>query len=382
VLAAAALTIMAAAILAPSLPAMARAHAGTPGAEVLVRLVLSVTCLSIAVSAPAAGLVADRFGRRRVLVTGLVLYAVAGTAALYVGDLRLLLVTRVVLGVAVGAITTAIGALITDWFDGPRRTRLLGLQQVFASIGGVVFLPLAGVLAEMDFRAPAWIYAVSVAIVPFAVLAVREPLRRNISGMARPRRAGRGGPAGVLPVYVLAFVLTVVFFLAPTQLPFLLRDFDLGPAVAGVVIAGSTLTGAVGALAFPALRHRFDGTVITASSATLLGAGWLMVGMAGDVVLVVAGLLVGGAGVGLAVPNLNLRLTELAAPERRGRVLSGLVSAIFLGQFLSPLIAQPLIEVSGVAAAFTWTGIGSTAIALAVVAFLIRSSHREKEEIR
>lgn len=368
VLAAATLTIMAAAVIAPSLPAMARAHAGTPGADVLVRLALTVTSLAIAVSAPAAGLAADRLGRRPVLVTGLVLYAVAGTAALYVTDLRLLLGTRALLGVAVGAIMTAIGALITDWFDGPRRARLLGLQQAFASIGGVVFLPLAGLLAEVNFRAPSWLYAVSAGVVPFAVLAVREP-------PATPARRRHGRiPPGVLPVYAVAFAATLVFFLAPTQLPFLLRDLGVGPAATGAVIAGSTVTGAVGALVFPAVRRRLGGATISAASVALLGAGWVVIGAAGTTPLVVAGLLVGGAGVGLAVPTLNLRLTELAPPERRGRVLSGLVAAVFLGQFTSPLAAQPLIEVAGIAGAFTWTGIATLAGAA-----LVHALNRGKE---
>lgn len=377
VLAAATLTIMAAAIIAPSLPAMARAYAGTPGADVLVRLALTVTSLTIALSAPAAGLVADRLGRRPVLVTGLWLYAVAGTAALYVTDLRLLLLTRALLGVAVGAIMTAIGAVMTDWFDGPRRASFLGLQQTFASLGGVVFLPLAGVLAEVDFRAPSWIYAVSLAIVPFAVLTVRESPRRR----AALRNDGeRGTIVGVLPVYTLALAASLMFYLAPTQLPFLLRDFGIGPAATGAVIAGSTLTSAMGALAFSELRKRIGGSAITTASIALLSAGWLVIGMAGSAVVVVIGLLVGGVGVGLAVPNLNLRLTELAPPEHRGRVLSGLVTAIFLGQFLSPIVAQPLIEVSGVAGSFTWTAIAAVVIAAAVR--LIRPTHQGKEEIR
>ncbi|WP_340682414.1 Dabb family protein [Amycolatopsis coloradensis] len=62
-----------------------------------------------------------------------------------------------------------------------------------------------------------------------------------------------------------------------------------------------------------------------------------------DVAQVVAGLLVGGFGVGFVVPNLNLRLAEFAHPAHRGRVLSGLVAAIFLGHFLSPIVVQPLV---------------------------------------
>jgi hypothetical protein len=69
--------------------------------------------------------------------------------------------------------------------------------------------------------------------------------------------------------------------------------------------------------------------------------GRLVIGTAGSTVLVGAGLLVGGVGVDQAVPNLNLRLTELAPPEHRSGVLSGLVTAMFLGQFACPLVAHP-----------------------------------------
>ncbi|MGV9752103.1 MFS transporter [Nocardia farcinica] len=377
VLAAATLTIMAAAIIAPSLPAMADAYADTPGAETLVQLALTVTSLAIAVGAPAAGMAADRLGRRPVLLTGLVLYAAAGTASLYVTDLSLLLATRALLGIAVAAIMTVITTLIADWFTGPRRARMLGLQQAFASIGGVVFLPLAGVLAGLDYRAPAWIHALSLAVVPFALSAVPEPIRRDTDPA---RRAGFRVPGRVLVVYALALTLTLVFFLAPTQLPFLLPDFGAGPAVTGAVIAVSTLTGAVGAFAYAAVRRRVGSTTITCASVALLATGWLVIGTAGTLWAVVAGLLIGGTGVGLAVPNLNLILTEVTPPDARARALSGLVTAIFLGQFASPLIAAPLIEVSGIAGTFTWTAIACLAFLAAATSFLVRTPHRKEED--
>ncbi|WP_017537003.1 MFS transporter [Nocardiopsis halophila] len=380
VLAAAMMTIMAAAIISPSLPAMREVFADTPGADLLVRSALTVTSLAIAVSAPLSGLVADRVGRRPLLVSGLVLAAVSGTAGLLVTDLYVLLATRALLGVAVGGIMTAVGALITDWFDGPRRASFLGLQQAFASLGGVVFLPLAGTLAAVDWRAPFWIYAVSAGVAAFAIGALRTEPRIRRTGHAEhaaaPRRPSRRPPrppvrtttSRILGVYVLALVATLVFYMAPTQLPFLLSGHGTGPALTGAVIAGSTLTGAVGALAFPALRRRLTPSAITAISVALLGAGWLLVGTAGTVGPIAAGLLVGGVGVGFIVPNLNLRLSELARPDRRGRVLSGLVTAIFLGQFLSPLAVHPLVHATGLAAAFTWTGGAMAAVAaLAVI---------------
>ncbi|MFJ4834502.1 MFS transporter [Streptomyces sp. NPDC088747] len=371
ILAASTLTLMAAAIIAPGLPAMREEFAGSPGADLLVRFVLTITSLAIALSAPASGLVADRLGRRTLLVSSLVLYAFSGTGGFFAGDLYTLLGTRALLGVAVGGIMTAVSATLTDWFDGPRRASFLGLQQAFASLGGVVFLPLGGLLATVDWRAPFWLYAVSAAVAVFAVVALRdEPRLEHGTALDQPRPSQPGGMRRIAGVYVVALAATLVFYMAPTQLPFLLGDFGSGPTVVGAVIAGSTLSGTAGALAFPALRRRWSTTSITTLGVGLLGAGWLLVGTADTVEQVLAGMLVGGVGVGLVVPNLNLRLSELARPAQRGRVLSGLVTGIFLGQFLSPLAVQPLVRTTSLADAFTWTGIALTvgAALIAVVA--------------
>ncbi|MGW7519788.1 MFS transporter [Streptomyces sp. NPDC054796] len=385
VLASATLTLMAAAIIAPGLPAMSEEFAEAPGGGLLVRFVLTITSLAIAVSAPVSGLIADRVGRRSLLVSGLVLYAVSGTAGFFATDLYVLLATRALLGVAVGGIMTAVSATVTDWFEGARRASFLGLQQAFASLGGVVFLPLGGVLAGVGWRAPFWLYAVSAAVAVLAFVALREdPRGRRGTGSGAGEPAPRGRPprrgvtGRIAGVYLLALVATLAFYMGPTQLPFLLRDFGSGPGVVGAVVAGSTLSGAFGALAFPYLRRRLATTAVTAVSVALLGTGWLLVGTAGTVGHVLAGMLVGGTGAGLVVPNLNLRLSELAPDGRRGRVLSGLVTGIFLGQFLSPLALQPLVHETGLAAAFAWTGgaMAAGAALAALTAGLTRQAQR------
>ncbi len=107
------------------------------------------------------------------------------------------------------------------------------------------------------------------------------------------------------------------------------------------------------------MRRSLRAGLITALSLGLLGAGWVLVGTAGALAQVAVGVLVGGVGVGLVVPHLTLALSELAPPARRGRVLGGLVTGIFLGQFGSPLLLQPLVAAVGIDAAFTWTGLAA-----------------------
>ena len=52
------------------------------------------------------------------------------------------------------------------------------------------------------------------------------------------------------------------------------------------------------------------------------------------------------------VPNLNVWLANESPPDLRGRVLGGLTTAIFLGQFLSPIVGQPVSAVLGIGGLF------------------------------
>ncbi|MFN3227428.1 MAG: MFS transporter, partial [Hyphomicrobiales bacterium] len=134
------LTVMAGATIAPALPQIEATFAGTPHMELLTRLVLTVTAIFTVVGSPLAGLFVDRFGRKPLLIVGLVLYAVAGTSGLYVDSLVGLLVGRAVLGLAVACNMTAATTLFADLYSGSERAKALGRQSAFMGIGGVAFL--------------------------------------------------------------------------------------------------------------------------------------------------------------------------------------------------------------------------------------------------
>src|SRR5688500_7386335 len=69
-----ALTIMSGATIAPSLPAIEAHFAGTDNAALLSRLVLTMPALFIVLCAPLAGMIADRFGRRLLLIGSVSIY--------------------------------------------------------------------------------------------------------------------------------------------------------------------------------------------------------------------------------------------------------------------------------------------------------------------
>lgn len=384
----AALTITAAAIIAPSLPAMVDVFPDDP--QWLVRLSLTVTSAAIGVAAPVAGALADRVGAGRILPPALALYALAGTAGLYTPTLATLLISRAVLGLAVAGVMIGVTALISARYEGPARTRMLGLQASAASFGGVLLLPLAGVLASSTWRAPFWIYGSAVVVLPLAVIGLRRQgtppavSRSRTSPAARattdpavrdhpqPPRAPRRTVGGI---YLLGFLGTVIFFMAPTQLPFQLQHLQAGSGVVGVVVAISTASSALFALLLPAVARRLTPPQVAALAVALLGLGWLVVG-SGDLVTIVIGSIIGGAGVGLIIPTLNLWLAAASPVASRGRVLSGAVASIFLGQFASPLLLQPLVHAVGIPSAFTLTGVIALTVGVVFAGAARIAAHR------
>ncbi len=110
--------------ISPSLPEMSVVFQAEQDAEFLVRLVLTLPTLSIAIFAPLAGIIIDKCGRKKLFVFSIILYGVTGASGFFLDSLFEILVSRALFGIAVGGIMTTSIALITDYFEGPKRDRI------------------------------------------------------------------------------------------------------------------------------------------------------------------------------------------------------------------------------------------------------------------
>jgi MFS family permease len=358
-LAASSLTVMAGATIAPALPSMA-AHFHPQGAseaesarvEFLVRLALTGPGLFTAIVALMAGALIDRVGRFVPLVVGLVLYIAAGTSGLYVESLTALLIGRALLGVAVALVMVSSATIIGDLYSGPARQRFNGLQGTFMSLGGVVFLVLAGFLADVGWRAPFYIYFAAGAVLLGAAATL---------GSVRPTHPGEGqvGEADMLhrPTAVLvcmtAFVFMVFFYMIPTQLPFRLQELGIMERKwGGIAIAANGLIAGIVSANYRRVRSRLSFPRIVSLTAGCMAAGYMVIGFANSYAMILVGVVINGLGQGLSLPNSMNWMQALAPARLRGRLVGLLSSAFFLGQFASPIITKPIGDRLGIQGEF------------------------------
>jgi MFS family permease len=116
--------------LVPNLPQLFAHFHDVPHANLLVPMIITLPSLCIALFSPIAGAIADRWGRRRLLLAAMLLYAAVGVLPVLLHDLHTILITRFFIGVAEAGILTCQNALMGDYFAGERRQRWLGLLSV------------------------------------------------------------------------------------------------------------------------------------------------------------------------------------------------------------------------------------------------------------
>lgn len=364
-LAASSLTIMAGATIAPALPDLTEHFRHVPQAALLSKLVLTLPAFFIAALAPFMGAIADRFGRKPLLLASVVLYGLAGTSGYFLDSLPGILVGRALLGVAVAGLMTSSMALVGDYFEGAARQRFMGLQASFMGLGGVAFLTLGGFLASLGWRQPFLIYLAALALLPLIALTLYEPVRHAYGP------GGEGGgkaPGGTVAlIYGAAFLTMAVFYIVPVQVPFYLKALvGASPAQSGLAIAAGTLASALISPFFPRLRARLSAVGLLGASLAVAGVGLVIVATAHAYWQVMAGLAVLGAGMGMNMPNMSAWLMTVAPPHLRGRLSGGLTTSLFLGQFLSPVISEPLGRTIGLGATFGAAGVFVGVLAIGI----------------
>ncbi len=152
------------------------------------------------------GRAADLFGRRRVLVTGLAVFAAVSALGSFADDAVLLIVSRFVKGMAAAFTGPAAMSLLTTTFaEGPQRNRAFGIFNLFEASGYSSGLLIGGLLAGFDWRA-IFVLPIPIALILLVAALVFLP---PDPPRAERRRLDLGG-AVTLVGGMLLLVFTVV----------------------------------------------------------------------------------------------------------------------------------------------------------------------------
>jgi ACDE family multidrug resistance protein len=301
------------------------------------------------VLAPIFGIVADLRGRRWMLIFGLVLFGLAGSALSLAPSFAWVIGLRVLQGIGMSAMSPLTIVLISDLLPPERELRGQGLKVVFDRVGMIIMPVLGGALAAISWRISVAPYLLTLPLAVFAFVALPETgkpgsdtLRRYLARTLRAVREPR-----LIAAFTTGFLR---FFLDTglyTYLPlFLALRKGLSAETAGWLIAASASGSIVTAISIGRIKggRREQSLVAIAFLASALAIGLIALG--GPLWVIAVAAFVFGLGNGVISPLQKSLLTQRTEPNLRGGVVA--VDRVIqqIGKSLAPVLAGLLLLVA------------------------------------
>ncbi|MBU2998117.1 MFS transporter [Cellulophaga baltica] len=389
---AASLTILSNTLISPSLPGIQKAFQGQANLDFTVPFLITAPSLMVAISALLIGVMADKFNRRLQLMIGVVMFASMGSAGLWLGSLESILVSRFFLGISIALMMTAQTALIGEYFKGQARDKFMGVQISATNFSGLIFIIIAGWLANKNPFYPFAIYLIALLYVPVIYLAFFKTVKKrsdkstNIVKIEKPKihEDSHVSKNWVLTLVSIAFICTLSlagFYIIPTRLPFYLVKIGYPePSTAAALLAFVLLAGGTVSLMYSAVRKRFGRAITFASGFAIFALGFIGLSLASsNLFLVFASTFFIGAATGLITPIFFSIALDIAPSKRHGFASGMITTALFVGQFISPILSQPIIRNFDYSGGFKLYSI--LFLSLGIISFLVfRKADRNAEK--
>lgn len=368
---------LATSIIQPILPKIQNDLAHTATEAFLVKMLVGIMGVAMVIGAALTGFLVDRFGLKRVITANYVLYALAGTAGVYLNDLHWLLAARFLFGMAASGAATGSIIVINSLMAEQGRASWLGYYNAVAQMSSVLLNPLSGFLGTMNWHWSFAIYgfAAPLAIVAFAAFGPKVTVHRQETP-SDPEPLVRWFP---FRFAVIGLLIGVIIYMPAVYLPFLLTHLGMtSPQLISFVLTGDIIAGTVSALLYGRVRRSLSEAAAFKIAFGLCGLGLLIAGLAPNYVLVIVGSVFFGIGVAWFIPTLMTATAARVTPDRQGRAAGLVKGANYMGSPIAVFLAEPVGRHFGPSGAIlTAAGIALALLLAALAGFVFGKTSPE-----
>lgn len=355
--------------LLPTLPLYVQSVGGT---KQQIGFVMGAFAIGLLLSRPQLGKIADRTGRKQVLLIGVSVAAIAPIMYLFAKSIPLLLFIRVFHGISIAAFTTAYSALVTDFSPPAKRGELIGYMSLVAPIG-LAIGPAVGGFVEAWVGYPP-LFAMSATFATIGVFFTSKIAEPNFAELTKSDSLSENkntqkywqmlwNPRVRIPALVLLLV-GLVFGTLSTFMPLFIQEtkVNLNPGLfystAAVASFGMRLVTGRASDKYGRGLFISGGLICYALSMLLL----YFANTSGA--FLIAALVEGTAG-GTVLPMMVTLMSDRCEPQERGRLFSLCIGGFDLGIALAGPILGFAAEQVG------YRNMFGLAAAVSVLAFLI-----------
>ena len=316
--------------------------------EVEAGSLFSVMMVVAAITSSIAGRLADKFGRKRVLITGLSLLALGFGCAGMSEHRMAFFFCLAVTGVGYGFTPPSLYAIMSDLLPNRRGLGASLVSVTYGSGGAIGAVLASGITAAFGWRAA----FVTVGVIAAADMLLQLFLIRNIPSKQSSAHSGSFKDALTLPILILALAECIggsVFWSSAAWTPTLLRTAkNLTLEQTGWIMGTLSIANMLGSFTLGFLSDKFGRKrVITLSAFPAAVAAFIVFYWLDSPVWIALGIVVFGT-LKASVPALVVALAQEAAPPGNAGSAAGVIMSLhYTAGVIAPLIAAHILSATG-----------------------------------
>ncbi len=305
---------------------------------------------------PFTGMLADRYGRKVVLVPSLFLFGIAGFGCMFTKDFYWLMVLRFFQGVGASSLSSMNITLVGDLFEGKQRTAVMGYNASVLSIATASYPALGGVIAIFGWQ---YIFALPILAVPLGICVIKclnNPEPKNKSGLRSYfgkvwKIINQKTVWGLLILNFMIFLILYGTYL--TYFPLMMeKRFGADSSRIGLMMSLMSVTTAGVSSQLGRINSwlGLKNQLIVGSTAYLIATLFML--FAGNYFVLGIAVIIFGLGHGVIIPSIQNMMVGFAAINERAAFMSLNSMVLRAGQTFGPLMVGLFYALRGLNATF------------------------------
>ncbi len=342
-----------------------------------IGLLVTVFTFPGIVLTPILGILADHFGRKKVLVPSLFLFGIAGGACAFTRDFNTLLVFRFFQGVGAASLGSLNTTIIGDLYAHSRQriSEAMGYNAGILNIGTASYPAIGGLLAAFGWHYP---FLLPIAAVPVGLMVLLFLKNPEPKGRQRIKDYLKNTwkcfqnkqVAGLFSLSLVTFI--ILYGVSLTYFPFFLKEtFGASVVVIGLFMSVTSVGSGITSTQLGRLTKRYSRKALLLTASGLYTVALAMLPFVPELWMVIIPTLIYGIGNGLNIPTTHSLLASLSPLEYRAAFMSANGMVLRMGQTLGPIVMGMFFVIGGLPATF-FAGAGLALLMLVLIRYLIK----------
>lgn len=367
-------SIMGVSSIAPALPSISRSL-NIPTNQ--IGLLITFFTIPGILFTPILGILADRYGRKRILIPSLFLFGIAGTACAFALNFHQLLLFRFIQGLGSASLGVINLTLLGDLYNERDRTTALGYNGGILSVGTALYPAIGGALTLLGWNYPFYLTLLAIPVGIFAATSLKTAkLEKSQELSAYFKKIGSALKSkfviGLFITMMLTFLMLYGGYI--TFLTILLDErFGLSALMIGLLLSGASFITGITSSQLGRLTLRFSEKYLILTAAFLYLIFFLLIPGIKTTPGFIIPIALFGVAQGINIPSVLNLITGYAKKEYRAAFLSINWMMMRTGQAIGPYILGLVYLYYGIDGTFYGTALVAILSILIIVFFIIPS---------